>query len=295
MPVFHVLGPLEIHSAAGRPLSVPGRRQCALLVLLLLRSGAVVTVDAMIDALWGDHPPASARANLHSHMSGLRRLLAGAAPTIGPRPVTTPGGYRMDLVAGECDAEVFEELAGHGRRALADGRPEVAAEHLGRALGLWRGRAWDTLADFDWAIPHAVRLEQLRLATMEDHAEARLLLGRHAELSLELAVTAAQHPVRERLWAQLMVALYRSGRRTEASDAYRRLSTRLDVELGIRPSPDLRDLHLAIVQGSSARVQTPWRALSEVDGRGAPMPHRSYPGCPCGARPALPGRERGGM
>jgi DNA-binding SARP family transcriptional activator len=241
--VFRLLGSLELRDDSGRMVSTPRRKPRALLAYLLLRAGTPVTVDELVDALWGELPPASARANLHSYLSNLRQLLADVAPTEQPRPVRAGTGYLLELQPGECDADAFEELAADGRRALAAGRAAEAAERLSRALGLWRGPALEDLTQFDWVLPFAARLEQARLAAIEDQTDARLLLGQHTELAAELSGLATAHPFRERLWSQYMLALWRSGRRAQALAAYEELRSVLDNELGVEPGPAVLDLY----------------------------------------------------
>jgi DNA-binding SARP family transcriptional activator len=241
------------------PVSPFRRKQRTLLALLLLRAGHVVSTDEIVDALWGERPPASALANLYSYVSGLRQLLGRAAPTGEPRPRTMPNGYQLDLQPGECDADVFECLAGEGRQALAEGRHAAAAECLARALGLWRGTVLERLERHEWLLPFIARLEEARLAAVEDQIDARLALGQHTELTTELTAMTAQCPLRERLWGQLMVALYRSGSKPQALQAYGRLRCHLDTELGVRPSPEVRHLFEAIVRDDPA-LDTPPRA-----------------------------------
>jgi DNA-binding SARP family transcriptional activator len=253
MPAFLVLGPLEVRATDGVPTRLARRKLRELLALLLLRPGTVIDVDEMVDVLWGEHPPASARANLYSYVSDLRRVLAFAAPADEPRPSHTRDGYRLDLRTGECDAYVFEELAVSGRRALKDGRHAAASDCLATALGLWRGRALQGI-NADFCAAAAARLEQTRLCVEEDHIEARLRLGQHEELAIELAATVRRHPLRERLWGQFMVALCRAGRRTDALRAYDQLSNVLDAELGIGPSTELRTIHRAILGGHRGNV-----------------------------------------
>lgn len=288
MPAFRLLGALEVRDAKGGLVAAPRPKQRALLALLVLRAGSVISVDEIADALWGDRPPASARANLHSYMSGLRRLLVEAVPAAGPRPVRTAGGYRLDLLPGECDAVVFEELAAQGRRDLAGGRYADAAERLARALGLWRGPVLEDLADHGWVGPYAARLEQTRLAAVEDHVEARLGLDQHAELLGELTAATAAHPLRERLWSQYLRALERIGGRAQALEAYERLRALLRAELGVDPGPALRALHRRIRDGA------PDAAGIEPADRAAPEPARirSVPALLPPAVPDFVGRDR---
>ncbi|HEX8631351.1 MAG TPA: AfsR/SARP family transcriptional regulator [Catenuloplanes sp.] len=241
-----MLGPLDLRDTAGRAVCVRRRKQRALLALLLIRTGRTVSTDEIIDALWDGCPPRSALANLHTYVSQLRHVLSRAVPGAARRPTTTTGGYRLDVGPTEYDVVLFEHLAAAGRRSLADGRPGEAAERLARALRLWQGRPLEDLEPYGWIRPFTARLEQARLAVLEDRAEARLLLGQHAELAVELAVTVEEHPLREPLWRQYLLALQGAGRRNDAMRAYDRLRRAMYVELGVEPDPTLRELHRRI-------------------------------------------------
>jgi DNA-binding SARP family transcriptional activator len=247
MTAFRVLGPLEVRDADGDRLSIPRRKQRALLALLLLRSGATVSIDEIVYSLWGDWPPVSARANLHSYVSSLRQVLARTAPAADPRPVRTVTGYRLELAPGECDADLFEELATAGRRAVAAGEYAKATERLSRALGLWRGPVLDDLPTFDWTTPFVARLEEIRVRAVEDLAGARLHLGQHADLAIELATATGENPFRERLWLHYLEALRRTGDRAQALRAYDRYRTVLDTELGVAPGRAVQELHREIM------------------------------------------------
>jgi DNA-binding SARP family transcriptional activator len=244
---FRILGPLEI-SEAGRPLPVVGGRQRALLAILLLHANEPVSSDRLIEDLWGEHPPEAARKSLQIHVSRLRKALG---PGEGP-VFTRPNGYLIRVRPGELDLECFEGLAEEGRDALARGDAERAAERLREALGLWRG---PPLADFafeSFAQPEIGRLEELRLVAVEDRIDADLARGRHAELVGEIEVLVAEHPLRERLRRQLVLALYRAGRQADALESYRAARTTLIEELGLEPTPELRQLEQAILTHDSA-------------------------------------------
>jgi len=152
----------------------------------------------------------------------------------------------LDLAADECDATVFERLAAAGGAALGEGRPDEAVDRLVPALALWRGPVLAGLDRADWLVPAAARLEEARLTAIEDHVQARLLLGQVHGLAAELTDATARYPLRERLWGQLMLALHRSGRSAEALAAYGRLADLLDRELGARPGPAIQHLHRGI-------------------------------------------------
>jgi DNA-binding SARP family transcriptional activator len=241
-PAFRVLGEIEVRDPSGRGLTVKRRKLRALLALLIVRSGRPISSDQVIDALWGERPPPSARANLHSYIRGLREVLTTAVPDGTARLVTTAAGYRLDLPAGQCDADLFTNLVADGRAASAVGRYADTVALLTRALLLWRGRAMADLPDYGWVVPYAAWLEEARLTTLEDREEARFHLGEHTELADRLAGLTTDHPLRERLWHLYLLVLHRLGRRAEALAAYERARTALAAELGVRPGPQLRRL-----------------------------------------------------
>jgi DNA-binding SARP family transcriptional activator len=259
MVVFALLGALELRGRGGECAGIPRRRSRELLGMLLARAGDTIGTDMIVDELWGASPPQSARANLHSHVHGLRAALAAAAPHCGSRLWTAPHGYRLEVAPGETDADVFTALAAAGRRALAEGRAADAAERLTRALRLWRGDVLSGMEDYDWHGPYAARLEHARLTAWEEQSEARLLLGRHDELARDLVAVTARHPLQERLWGQYMLALYRAGRRAEALLAYRNLCVGLRTELGAAPRAELRSLYCHIREATAAARSSAWR------------------------------------
>ncbi len=241
---YRLLGPLEA-SVDDEVLPLGGGKQRALLARLLLQANHVVSVDRLVDALWGDEPPESAVKAVQIYVSRLRKVL----PT--GRLETRAPGYLVRVEAGELDLQVFEDRLAAGREALSDGRAGEAAKLLGDALSLWRGSA---LAEFEepYAARESGRLEELRLGCVEARVEAELALGRHAELVGELESLVGQHPLRERLRAQQLVALYRSGRQADALACYSEFRRRLDDELGIEPSPQLRELERQILRQDPA-------------------------------------------
>ena len=250
---FRILGPLEVHDGQ-RVLSLGGTRQRAVLAVLLLHANQVVSSDRLIDELWGDEPPKAAAASLRVFVSELRKILEPGRRQRGSDQVllTRPPGYMVRLDRNQFDLERFEQLFEAGRRALADGDTETAAGGLREALSLWRG---PPLADFAYE-PFAQaaigRLEELRLNTLELRVEADLALGRHSELVGELQSLVAEHPLRECLRRQLMLALYRSGRQSEALDVYRVARRALVEELGIEPGSALQELERAILRQDSS-------------------------------------------
>jgi DNA-binding SARP family transcriptional activator len=241
---FQILGPLEVRDG-NRVLPVGGGQRRALLALLLLRVNETVSRDRLIHDLWGEHPPSTAAKALQGHVSALRKLLEPdrAPGTDGRVIVTRGGGYELRLEDERLDLECFERLRDEGRRALADGDPARASSRFREALGLWRG---PPLADFAYepfAQTEIARLEELRLATLEDRLEADLASNVHGEVVGELEALVREHPLRERLRGQLMLALYRAGRQAEALDVYQASRQALVEELGIEPGRRLRELH----------------------------------------------------
>ena len=254
MPIeFRILGPLEI-SAEGRLLPVGSPKQVALLGLLLVHAGETVSRDRLMEALWGEAPPATVDSALHVYLSRLRRLLesAGAADAL----VRERYGYRLLVTTEQLDANRFERLAGEGSEALAAGKPALAAERLRQALALWRGPALADLQSERFAVVAAARLEEDRVAALEQRLEADLALGRHSQLIRELETLVAEHPFRERLHAQLMLALYRSGRQAEALRAYRQARRMLADELGLEPSQELKHLEQAMLTQDTTLTHT---------------------------------------
>jgi DNA-binding SARP family transcriptional activator len=237
---FRILGPLEVHEG-GRRLSLGGARQRALLALLLLRANEAVTADSLIDDLWGETPPATARKALQVHVSTLRK-------EVGPeRILTGPAGYTIVLEPEELDLDRFERLRSEARDAFERSDATGAAARLRDALGLWRGRPLADVGYESFAQAEIARLEELRLTTLEERIEADLALGRHTDLVAELEALVSAEPLRERLRGQLILALYRSGRQAEALEEYQAARRALVEELGIEPSRSLQELQQAIL------------------------------------------------
>lgn len=233
---FRILGPLEVKGTA----SLGGPKPRTLLARLLLEPNRVVSYDELIDALWPDDPPEQARHTLQVYVSSLRRAL-GNERIRGDR-----GGYALRVEPAELDAARFEDLVAEGTRLLRVGEAEAAHACLTKALALWRG---DALADVAPALAHErARLNELRVAAGEEEIEAALALGQHGELVPRLESLVRRHPTRERLRRQLMLALYRSGRQADALGVYRDARRTLRDELGLEPSPDLRELEAAILR-----------------------------------------------
>ena len=239
-----VLGPLEMERA-GSPVALGAPTQRALLARLLLDPNRTVSIDRLVEDLWGENAPASAVKMVHIYVSKLRKALPDGVL------VTRAPGYALVIEPEALDITRFERLREEGRAALADGLAATAADRIRGALELWRGPA---LAEFDepFAVAESARLEELRLFSVEDRIDADLALGRHAGLVGELESLVAANPLRERPWGQLLLAQYRSGRQAEALAGYRQLRELLTTELGIEPSPALRDLERRILQQDPA-------------------------------------------
>jgi DNA-binding SARP family transcriptional activator len=236
---FRILGPLEV-CAAGAPLPLAGASQRALLALLLLNANEVVSSDRLLDELWGEALPGSGATALQVRVSQLRKALGQAAV----RLETRPPGYMLRVEPEELDLDRFSQLVED-----ADGaEPAVAAERLREALALWRGAALADFAYESFALAAIMRLDELRLAALERRIDADLALGRHAELVGELEGLVAEHPLREGLRGQLMLALYRSGRQAEALEAYRATRRALVEGLGLEPCPALQSIERAILR-----------------------------------------------
>ena len=245
-----------------------GPKQRALLAILLLRRGEVVSSDRLIDQLWGEQPPVTAAKTLQGYVSHLRKALGDDVL------LTRGGGYLLVAASGQVDVERFEAMAADARRALADGDAARAHEVLDAALGLWRGEPLADLAYEPFAQREIARLEDARLAALEDRIEADLMLGHERDVVGELEALVALHPHRERLLGQLMVALYRCGRQTDALAAYRKGQQALDDELGLEPGPELRALEQRILTHDPT-LETP---VTTAPGRSSTERARRAPG-----------------
>jgi DNA-binding SARP family transcriptional activator/WD40 repeat protein len=230
---FRVLGSIEVFEEGNGSIALGGPKQRAVLAHLLLRANHLVPTEVLIDEVWGEEPPETVRNALQSYTSHLRKAL-GPERLEGSR-----AGYRLMAEPSELDAHRFQSLLRDARRLLPiDGRAAVGA--FDHALALWRGPAFADLAADPSLRAEAARLDELKLGALEDRIEAQLTIGQHAEVIGELEGLTARHPLRERFWEQLMLALYRSGRQAEALAAFQRAREILADELGIDPSPGLR-------------------------------------------------------
>ena len=275
---FRILGTLEIRDGAGRLLAPPRRKQRLLLAVLLLRANTPVSTESLLDLLWPDTAPASARANLQSYVSDLRRLLHTDEKADPPRLQREPAGYLLRAGPQDVDAIVFQTLADQGRQALAEQHHATAAEHLAQALARWRGPVLEDLPLPAALQPEIERIEELRLIVLEDSIQARLSLAEPAVLAADLAELTARYPLRERLWAHLMLALYRAGRQADALHAYQRIYRLLDQELGVQPGPALQDLHRQILAADPTLTPPPAATQTARRVRQLPVPPQIFTG-----------------
>lgn len=280
---FRILGPVEVHDErTGLRILPTGAKQRALLGALVVKAGQVVSVHRLIDELWGEHPPANATNALQAHVARLRRLLpvpaAGSGEAHHEWIVTRSLGYVLRLGRASTDAEHFQRLAAQGR-AVAAGDPEQAAELLRRALALWRGPALEGSVRGDICAAEAAQLEESRLVALEVLYDACLRSARHDEITGELEELTTDHPMRERFYDLLMVALYRCGRQAEALSVYDRARKRLVHELGVEPGPALRSRMEAILNHDPVlAVPGPAEPSASVH----PLPTAPVPAGPAG-------------
>ncbi|MEU4470858.1 BTAD domain-containing putative transcriptional regulator [Micromonospora sp. NPDC023888] len=254
---FRILGPTQVLLADGREIPVGGPRLRALLALLLLDAGRVVPAERLIDNLYGEHPPRGAANALQSQVSRLRQALPAEHTPVEFHPT----GYRLAVDPADVDAYRFERLAEAGRHALAGGDWARAAAELRTALELWRGPALADVIDVAGAPAQAARLDELRLAAVDDRIEADLALGASAALVPELRELVVAHPLRERSRGQLMRALSALGRPAEALAEFEAARRTLAEELGVGPSPELAAIHLAVLRGADRPAE---RAAAEA-------------------------------
>ena len=242
---LRILGPFHLEDG-GQPITIGGARQRAVLADLVLHANEVVPSEQLLVELWGEDSPPGAANALQAAISRLRRVLPEG------RLITTGPGYMLRFFPAELDAAQFEQLTFEGRDALTAGAAAEAVQLLDQAMTLWRG---PPLADFRYepfAQAEIARLEELQLACLEERNEARLALSLEGALTAELGRMVSDHPLRERLRGQLMLALYRSGRQAEALEAYQQFRSTLMEELGLEPSSALRELQAAILRHDPA-------------------------------------------
>jgi len=253
---FRILGPLEVEED-GRQIPLGGEKQRALLALLLLSRGRPVSTDRLIDEIWSGSPPATAVKSVQVYVARLRRALGDG------RIFTRSRGYELVAAPGELDVDRFDALV----RAASGAPTKEAAERLRDALALFRGRPLADLSLEPWAQVEIAALEERRLEALEARIDVDLELGRHRELIAELESLLAEHPFREHLLEQLVLALYRSGRQAEALEAYRRGAGRLRSELGLEPGRSLQELEAGILRQDAALDPPPVRVWRDTQVR----------------------------
>ncbi|WP_405619781.1 AfsR/SARP family transcriptional regulator [Streptomyces sp. NBC_01511] len=265
---IEVLGPLNVRlddtsivPSAGKPRQI--------LALLSLRPGRIVPVPVLMEEIWGDRIPRSAQTTLQTYILQLRRRISAARPN-ARRPTakdvlsTRFGGYQLSEPVGSSDVGTFQRLTAEGSRAMERGEAGRAADILGRALALWRGSVLIDVPTGPVLETEILGIEETRTRALELRIEADLLLGRHAELLGELRMLVARHPLHENLYAQLMIALCRSGHTWRALEVYQRLRSTLVSELGVEPSGRMQRLHQQVLGGDPGRshLGEPLRELS---------------------------------
>ncbi|KRV49122.1 hypothetical protein AQ490_21755 [Wenjunlia vitaminophila] len=257
---MRILGPVAVE-VDGREVTL-GPQQRVLLAALVLARGRPVSRARLIELMWEQEVPDGASTALRTHILNLRRVLepdrrAQQGYTV---LVSTGGrnnaGYALRLAPGQLDAEQFAQLVRQARQDGGGGDPLAALEALDRALGLWQGPALDGLGDRSFAVAESTRLEEQRLAAREDRMDALLALGHYEEVVGELTTLVGEYRLRERLWSQLILALYRSGRQADALSAYRQVYRLLDEELGVAPGRPLQELHRQVLQADPALEAT---------------------------------------
>ena len=244
-PAFRILGPLEVE--LDERVVALGRRERAMLAVLLLDAGSVVSVERLIDGVWGEAPPSSAKHMVHEYVSRLRQALGDAS-----RIATRAPGYLAVCSDNELDARRFSALAAAARLAASAGAHAEALQAYDEALRLWRGDALEGVELEGDARVDAARLDDDRLLVAEERIDSALALGRHRELTSELERSVRDEPLRERARAQLMLALYRSGRQTDALEHYRSVRALLVERAGVEPGRELQQLERAILQQDPA-------------------------------------------
>jgi predicted ATPase/DNA-binding SARP family transcriptional activator len=240
---FRILGPLEVWDG-GRSLPLGGAKQRAVLAILLTQANRVVAADRIIELIWPDEPPDTAHHSLQVYVSQLRKVLEPEHRVSTPHTVlvSQPPGYLLRITADDLDLGRFQRLIEEGRQLMSDGAPELASAKFRGALRLWRGPALADFASYAFAWSEIGRLTEMWIGALEDRVDADLALGRHADLAGELEALVAEHPLRERLRGQLMLALYRSGRQAQASAVYQQTRKLLVDQVGLEPGGDLQRL-----------------------------------------------------
>jgi WD40 repeat protein/DNA-binding SARP family transcriptional activator/energy-coupling factor transporter ATP-binding protein EcfA2 len=260
---YAVLGPLEVHNG-DLLVRLPGRKERTLLAALLAAPGGWASTATLTASLWDD-PPATAARSLQAHVTRLRRVLETDSSSSGPQAIhTVPGGWRLEVPDEDVDSRRFEVLAADSRTALQRGQWMSAATLAEDALALWRADAYPEFRDVPVCATEAARLAELRSAVQEVAVDAALALGGAAELVGPLDQALLEDPLRERVWSQLMVALYRSGRPADALAAYQRARTVLRDELGVDPGDELRAVHAAVLERDPRLTAPAYAALNGI-------------------------------
>ncbi|MGE0170343.1 ABC transporter substrate-binding protein [Nocardioides sp.] len=285
---FRILGPLEV-SLAGSPLPLGGRQQRALLALLLCNAGQAVSVGRLVREVWGEPAPPGAVTSVQTYVFHLRQILEPNRPrgVAGSTLVTSRAGYRLDVAEDQVDVKRFEDLVREGDALLAMAAAGRALAAYREALSLWRGDVLADLSDYDFVSQMRTRLEETRASAIVSGVQAELDLGHHAGVVAQLGGLISEHPLHEGLWAQRILALYRSNRQSDALAAYRQLRTILDAELGIEPSPALRELNNRVLQQDATLA---WRPPQPDQAPSARAPQYAASAGP----PADPGAGQGG-
>src|SRR5271155_5565586 len=244
---FGVLGPLQL-IADGNPVPLGAPKQRAVLAMLVINRNRPLSVDSLINAVWDQLPVPAARASIHSYVSRLRGLIGAAGLDANHVLASAPPGYQLSVDDANCDLGRFITEKTAGVHAAAAGRFEQASNHLSAALAEWRGPVLDDLRDFAFVDTYATALLEVKVVAHTALAEAEIACGRADAVIGDLEALTAEHPYRERLWAQLITAYYVAERQSDALDAYRRLKTNLAENLGIDPGPTVRALHERILR-----------------------------------------------
>ncbi|HEY2196223.1 MAG TPA: BTAD domain-containing putative transcriptional regulator [Mycobacterium sp.] len=244
---FGVLGPLQLR-AGGAPVPLGAPKQRAVLATLLMNRNRAVSVDALIDAVWDESPVPAARTSIHSYVSNLRRLLGSGSHDPNRVLASVSPGYQLNVADADCDIGRFVTEKNAGVHAAAAGRFEDASTYLSAALAEWRGPFLDDLREFAFVDMFATALSEVRVAVHTALAEAEIACGRADGIIPRLEMLTAEHPFRERLWAQLITAYYVTERQSDALNAYQRLKANLAENLGIDPGPTVRSLHTRILR-----------------------------------------------
>ncbi|MER7282046.1 BTAD domain-containing putative transcriptional regulator [Dactylosporangium sp. NPDC000244] len=295
---FRILGPLEVRTPAGEPLDFGARKQRAVLALLLVDPGRVVSLDRIVHGLWAGEAPSSATGTLQAYVSQLRRVLEPDRPPRTPPAVliTRDPGYALAVEPSQVDAARFATAVEAARADLRSGAYDRAERSLTEALGEWRGAPFADFADEEFAVAPAAQLTELRDSAVEELIEVQLATGRLAGAAASAQGLLERHPFRERAWGQLMIALYRNGRQADALAAYRRAREVLDAELGLPPGPDLQALEAAILRqdpdlhpAGRALVTPDISEKSVMSGQGS----RAFGAAGGQARRVATGEERG--